>query len=539
MAPSMILKSKASILRTILLSLSLCILLTLGCGLGSGLATPSPTPMVESYIIEDLNSPSLDLRVFRSDAVVWVKPNSNVAAKVETVPSDPGVAPTYRAYIEFKFEVIEYVKGSGLKEVAARASSGYTQLKKADAQNTADRMLIRRDSVWEDREAVLFLQSLPTQAVSATDSTTVSHYSFMDWSYGKQADYQIDGDAKTWLPAQAMGASGQSNASSASKLFLADSEPAQPGGELPTVSLSEIRTSVSELTETMKKGKGIEGYEYCVHDKLLFISEMRDRDMPIIEYQMTSGLPAGSVLDKTDEYWFSGLGYGKRWLSGPDSDHFSIKIIDTEGRTLTDPTFAGLMTYHTPITSVRPLPAGVYKFHQEEQLTHEIPCNFIYPDKERQTVRGTVTAPIGVVHEAFFDPVNLTGGAIGADKDNGALKPTAFSVKGAATKIERIKWDSSGRVSMDLKPGVSLKGHLIEFIGLNGKPIRSLSFDRSAGTSAAPSWQVCDPPWKAGDLLMIRISAGATAFGEAAKVSPCPNAPTPTPTPKPPARGRG
>ena len=160
-------------------------------------------------------------------------------------------------------------------------------------------------------------------------------------------------------------------------------------------------------------------------------------------------------------------------------------------------------------------------------------------EKERFEFFVNVTAPIGVIHEAFFDPVNLTGGAIGADKDNGALKPTAFSVNGAATKIERIKWDPSGRVSMDLKPGVSLKGHLIEFIGLNGKPFLSLSFDRSAGTSGAQSWQVCDPPWKAGDLLMIRISAGATAFGEAAKVSPCPNAPTPTPTPKPPTRGRG
>ena len=61
---------------------------------------------------------------------------------------------------------------------------------------------------------------------------------------------------------------------------------------------------MSELAETMKNGQGGDGYEYCVYRKLLYISEMRDRDMPTIEYQMTSGLPAGSVLDKTDEYWY-------------------------------------------------------------------------------------------------------------------------------------------------------------------------------------------------------------------------------------------
>ena len=120
--------------------------------------------------------------------------------------------------------------------------------------------------------------------------------------------------------------------------------------------------------------------------------------------------------------------------------------------------------------TTRPLPSGEYKIVRKEVWGAYIACD--YTLSHDWTVN--VTAPVGVVHEAFFDPVNLTGGGIGADKDNGALKPTAFSVNGAATKIERVKWDPSGRVSMDLKPGVSLKGHLIEFIGLNGKPIREL-----------------------------------------------------------------
>ena len=134
------------------LPLALCLIFAFaGCGLGLGLATPTPTPEGHGPHM-DWNSPSIDLRVFQSDAVVWVKPTGGATSNVEIVPSDPGVKPTYRAYIEFKFEVIEYLKGGGLKDVAARWSSGYTQARKSDAQKTADRMLTRRDTEWEDRE---------------------------------------------------------------------------------------------------------------------------------------------------------------------------------------------------------------------------------------------------------------------------------------------------------------------------------------------------------------------------------------------------
>ena len=507
----------------IMLPLALCLLFALaGCELGLGLATPTPTPEGHGPHM-DWNSPSLDLRVFKSDAVVWVKPHSGATSNVETVPSDPGVKPTYLAYIEFKFEVIEYLKGGGLKDVAARWSSGYTQARKSDAQKTADRMLTRRDTEWEDREAVLFLQSLPDYAISDTDDVNVSRYSFMEWSsYSSRWDYRIDGEAKTWLPARTTGASEQSNASPASKLFLAGSEPAQPGGELPTASLSEIRTSVNELAETMEKGKGIEGYEYCVYRKLFDTNEMRDLVLPTIDMRLRSGLPAGNFLSKTRDSRTWGRGYGKRWLSGPDASLFIMKVIDGEGRSITDPRFNVDIQNYATITSARPLVAGLYKFYEHEQFPHEMPCNFIHPENELPTIRVTVTAPTGAIHEAFFDPVKLPSG-IGADKDNGVLKPTSFTVNGGAAKIERIAWMPSGAVEIEFKPSVSLAGHVIEFIERDGAIALRLDFDETlAGSGLA--WQVCNRPWNAGDLLMIRISEkGASDTADDSTDGACPS----------------
>ena len=185
-----------------------------------------------------------------------------------------------------------------------------------------------------------------------------------------------------------------------------------------------------------------------------------------------------------------------------------MKVVDGEGRSIADPRFNVDIQNYATIASARPLAAGVYKFYEHEQFPYEMPCNFIHPESELPTIRVTVAAPAAAIHEAFFDPVNLTNG-IGADKDNGVLKPTSFTVN-AAAEIERIAWMPSGAVEIDFKPSVSLSGHVIEFIGLDGKPALSLDFDQNAGTSSAPSWRVCDQPWKAGDLLMIRISEGAS-----------------------------
>ena len=100
-----------TMLRINLGLLALCLLLALGCGQNQeesgqsgGLIAPSPTPPVHRHDFV-WNSPTIDLRVFRSDVVARVKPLSSVVGKVETVPSGAGVVPTYRGSVEFNFAV--------------------------------------------------------------------------------------------------------------------------------------------------------------------------------------------------------------------------------------------------------------------------------------------------------------------------------------------------------------------------------------------------------------------------------------------------
>ena len=469
----------------------------------------------------------------------------------------------YRVVLKFNLTVSEYLKGSGPSSIVAVWVEGHSFDTSADAESMKTHVLDERDSQWDSREAVIFLYGEGSGFGTTLDNQIKSADHFLIYvgdPYSPDDFYSLHSrENKMWLPAASASSASQASSTSNNREFLLD-VPSQTVGTsvgalgtnssstTPTITLGNLKKRIKEVTDEFNGGDGSGAYKQCVTEKYRFqrairyFREEKDRDIYDRSPQssnVASGRSANTTIHQRQNYGYYPDTKAKVWLEGKDATLFSVvhsksTSVDYDGDgTLT----AGEdhISYTESFQAVRPLPAGEYKIDRKEVWIPYLRCN--YALSFDWTV--TVTAPVGAVHEAFFDPVNMTGGAIGADKDNGALKPTAFSVNGTATKIERVKWDPSGRVSMDLKPGVSLKGHLIEFIGLNGKPIRSLSFDRSVGTSSAPSWQVCDPPWKAGDLLMIRISAGATAFGEAAKVSPCPNAPTPTPTPKPPARGRG
>ena len=55
------------------------------------------------------------------------------------------------------------------------------------------------------------------------------------------------------------------------------------------------------------------------------------------------------------------------------------------------------------------------------------------------TWRYTFTSEADVLHEAFFDPVDINE-AVGADADNGALKPNIFNNGTDEVVIKRVDW---------------------------------------------------------------------------------------------------
>ena len=86
------------------------------------------------------------------------------------------------------------------------------------------------------------------------------------------------------------------------------------------------------------------------------------------------------------------------------------------------------------------------------------------------------------------------------------LKPTSFTVGGTATELTSLEW-SSNQVVLTLGTHVSLSGHVLDFIALDGRVSLSLFTDSATVDSAAGTltWPVETQPWQTGDRLMLRI----------------------------------
>ena len=64
-------------------------------------------------------------------------------------------------------------------------------------------------------------------------------------------------------------------------------------------------------------------------------------------------------------------------------------------------------------------------------------------------------------------------------------------------------------------PRTELSGSFMDVIGLDGKVVLTLDFNKSALSSDGKSlsWDASKQPWKAGDKLMLRIREGMAGIG--------------------------
>ncbi len=133
----------------------------------------------------------------------------------------------------------------------------------------------------------------------------------------------------------------------------------------------------------------------------------------MVEYTVGSGLPSEARLAEED-YWFTGLGYGRHWKSGPDMDLFNYDIANSNGdRIEYDETSRKLVAYYRTYTAARPLPRGAYEFYTHSQSVFGTPCDYRGEgDNEGQKRIVTVESSVGALHEAFFDPVDLGGSTV-------------------------------------------------------------------------------------------------------------------------------
>ena len=515
--------------------------------------------------------------VFLSSTVARVRLLSTEAG-IRRYPPEDGKAPA--PVFVFRFRVVEYLKGSGDDELTVRVlaedslgavdyyiSASPTPTPDANAAlQTAQARLAERDTRWDGLEAIVFLRPSPLASESGV-------YEFA-WRYPNLTpglhDYAITSDYdnahfpnRAWLPGGAPTgnaptrdtATKDSTASQEPRYFtsapslqpgdiitdsLSPAPAVQPEGaatnsrspaspSTPSISLSEIKSLVATNEDMLTKGKDMPGYEDCIRAKYKFdaLYKKYPPEMSFDEIRISSGQPAGHRLWPNPPIISTENYYTKWWFSGPDSDLFANRIIN-------DPDNNPATGYVWEQVALRPIAEGEYKVFVNNQPSGWVPCNY-NPEVSNNRDETTIiaTAPDGVVHEAFFDPVDMTGGAAGADASNGVLAPTDFTFGGASVSLNSIRWQSQA-VEMRLSPHTRLANHHADFIAQDGSVALRLDFDDASetgsGASRALSWKVCVQPWRDGDLLMLRLSESPADLTGATLDTDCSALPTATPT---------
>ena len=449
---------------------------------------------------------------------------ADVIARVDYLRKRTSVAQVpstdwWSGLLEFRFRVHEYLKGSGANEIGAFVFLHFAT--EAEARAGVAAMAAGHDSRWDSREAIVFLVSDPGHPVPEIGQ---DQYWFGEMVYAAMGADPGDGytvaspGQKMWLPEAGQSSTSTRQASSTEKKtekrFMLDvssgaghARASASSANGSTISLADMKTRISTLESEANTG-GTPEYRECVE---FYYHDMRRTRWSIDAfgrtpwhdfYTVDSGLPAGTAtfFDYPHyERWETLDSYGPVWYEGPDKDVMAFKAVS-----VVTSTSDGVQDeyYALRLVTARPLPAGTYTFYPNWLAPVTEPCDKDWSyrsNRSRKTL--TVTAPPRVLHEAFFDPVDI-GSAVGADSSNGVIEPASFTVNGADTTISSLKWEG-GSVSLGLNPTASMAGYALDFIDTTGTTTLSLTSDNASTT--ALTWTVPDKPWSDGDLLMMRI----------------------------------
>ena len=494
-------------------------------------------PPIASYIA--YKPPALEHLLYYSDIVVHASlasvstrtashPASSFFFDEADVPAGKTPAPICRATLELRFEVTDYLKGTGATEVVVEIPLRADYLEnrlvhyhrlEEEAQAAAAAWWSLRSPLSDDRKAVLFLKFNEggEQFLSFTDRAWDASWS----PEGPQA-YE-----RSWLPEvgqdfipppASYGETGELwervddnevplTGDGSAPRFLSASGLSREGPTPVIISLADLRSRTAAFEAVLAKGRDVPGYSECIETVLWFEQDARYRGKPWFPYEfriaMPSGLPAGTVVARSNHYRHRDIvDYHDTWLDGPDKELFEVMIVDDDD----SPTNA----YYELLSAVRPLPFGDYEIeryyvpHTDTLCPDFMPNGFTFVRFGEWTI--SVEASIaGLLHEAFFDP-DASASAVGFSASEGVLRPAVFTVSGATTTIRSLQW-RDGAVSMRLEPYVPLTGYVVDIVDPDGSarltlPIADAVVNRTNGTL---TWQVPDQPWRAGDRLMLRI----------------------------------
>ena len=432
----------------------------------------------------------------------WIASARDKDSRSPGFPSDSlPVDGEYRAMHTFRFRVIEYLKGSGASEITVRARTNGTRGTEAKALQVARDTLAERDTSRDIHEAILFLgeryRDGTAEAVAESSPPEDVFQFLLSGPYGP-LQYTIDTLNRVWLHAKdPPAAEGESSDEDDSALLFLTGDPSESTPS--TISLGELRTEIAAVNTLIGTEGGTEEHKKCVVEgwqaEHLFSGVTANG--PFVPFKTTHRLASGTsegtvVLSYRDD----GSGYDKVLVEGVEKDLFKSLLNDDDERPDNGYTIGS--------ATARPLPAGNYQYKSILQKHYEIPCNFI---RGYHTIENVViTAPDGVLHELFFDPVTV-GSAVAADSTKGVLKPATFTdANGGSATINSISYESS-TVKIGVSPDDALAGHVVDIIELDGTVSLSLDVADATVDSAYDtlSWTVSEQPWDDGDQLMVRI----------------------------------
>ena len=426
--------------------------------------------------------------------------------------------------IEHTFRVLEYLKGTGGRQIVAvvveHSPFGKPTVEEARADGEA--LLAGRDNQWDRREAILFLKNTAGITVDFPQAGRYLMGNVMS-DRGRLSDsYSIASlNDKLWLPSAAGALGGAGGRSGSTQRFLLDL-PSSEGGASgsdntrssdqsdssgsETITLAQLKKRIEDIAQIVAQGDGSTAYRECVYRKLKAAREVEDlletRDQLAVyqaEEAMASGLPAGSVVHTGDSAYVI-----HHFGEDPNNDYGRFHLLDNDADLFT-------VKYPGEVSTVRPLTADDYRFFFNTEHAVYIPCDG-QPEEYKRTyeVVLAVTAPAGTVHEAFFDPVS-SGDAVGYFGTGGAIKPASFRTGDVNTTVQLLKWQDSA-VTLGLQPYNALTGQVLDFITGDGTTTLSLQGAAATGdsTSGTLTWAVGSQPWSSGDELMLRLRESQT-----------------------------
>ncbi len=407
---------------------------------------------------------------------------------------------------QIRFRAVEYLKGTGDSTFTVEADTG------------------NRNANWDGQEALLFLtvpttlrsgvRGDPRRSMGNTDtSTSLFHFTDAYMEIPPTGDlpdgYTIDSNNPAWIPASTTtGGNGGRGESDPTRAYITQSR-APDGSPNPTATLTDIKAEIA-----YQGAESTRPYAYCMYWRLYDIQYFRDYETyhsvpePIgsIEREIDAGQPRGTPLyilspGLIEAYLLDeSLQYHQQWITGNDAEMFVSRIEDDDE--------IGHNGFSTIIETARPLPSGTYTFRRHLVPNVDRACNYAN-ERFSEGILFTITAiaPDGsddVVHEALFDPVSLPDG-LGFSADGGVLDPSEFNTFNLATQITSLV-ATGDLVTMSLNPYADLTFDTLDFIGLDGAVVASLSDGTGDATTGTITWEAT-APWSSGDQLMLRITA--------------------------------